>query len=111
MNMKLFQIKSIKKRRKTGEKGQALLIVLVLMLVGIVIITSTLIFMGTTLKTNKVYVDNTTSLYAAEAGIQDGIWNILNNTSASLAGLLSTVLNNPLITPSVNPDPTTPYTD
>ena len=62
MNMKLFKIKSTAKRRKNGEKGQALLIVLVLMLVGLAIITSTLIFMGTTLKTNKVYVDNTTSL-------------------------------------------------
>jgi hypothetical protein len=111
MNMKLFKIKSITKRRKNGEKGQALLIVLVLMLVGLAIITSTLIFMGTTLKTNKVYIDNTTSLYAAEAGIQDGIWNILNNTSASLAGLLTTVLNNPLETPSANPNPTIPYTD
>jgi len=81
---KFFRIGRDNRNRKTGEKGQALLIVLVLMLVGIVIITSTLIFMGTTLKTNKVYVDNTTSLYAAEAGIQDGIWNILYQTDSDI---------------------------
>ena len=85
--IKFIQTRNIKKSRENSEKGQALLFVLVLLLVGVVIVTSSLIYMGTTLKTNQVYVTNTTSLYAAEAGIQDGIWNVRYQTSSDLNGI------------------------
>ena len=87
--MKWMPTNYTKKSRKNHEQGQALLLVLVLLMVGILIITSSLMFMGTTLKTNKVYVANTTSLYSTEAGIQDGIWNMLNTSTSDLStGLL-----------------------
>jgi Tfp pilus assembly protein PilX len=71
----------MKKNRENSEKGQALLLVLVLLLVGVLIITSSLNFLGTTRKTNEVYIANTTSLYAADAGINDAEWQLENATS------------------------------
>jgi hypothetical protein len=87
---RLFRIFSHNKRRKDGEKGQVLLLVLVLLLVGILFITSTMGFMSTSFKTNLVYINNTISLYSSEAGIQDGIWNILNQSASDLASNLLT---------------------
>jgi hypothetical protein len=75
------------------------------MLVGIMFITSTMGFMGTSFKSNRVYVNNTISLYAAEAGIQDGIWNILNQTNSDLQTVFSAVTNDPTQTPANNPNP------
>ncbi len=91
---KIFQIRGMTNSQKTSEKGQALLLVLVLLLVGAIIVTSSLSFVGTSLKTNKVYIANTTSLYAAEAGIQDGIWQILNQTSSDLNLILDPISPN-----------------
>jgi hypothetical protein len=62
-----------------GEKGQALLIVLILMLVGGLIIAPLLAYMGTGIKVGKeVYEERMAELYAADAGIEDGVWNIMN---------------------------------
>jgi hypothetical protein len=62
-----------------GEKGQALLIVLVLMLVGGLIIAPLLSHIGTGLKTGKeVYEEKMYRLYAADAGIEDALWQVKN---------------------------------
>lgn len=98
---KLFKIYKHNRAFQPTEKGQVLLIVLVLMLVGILFITSTMGFMSTAFKTNQVYVNNTISLYASEAGIQDGIWNILNQTDSGLQSVLTPATG--------NPNPYTPY--
>jgi hypothetical protein len=63
------------------------------MLVGIMFITATMGFMSTSFKTNRVYINNTISLYASEAGIQDGIWNILNQSASDLATNLLKPIN------------------
>jgi uncharacterized protein (UPF0333 family) len=99
---KIFKIYKHNRVFQPTEKGQVLLIVLVLMLVGILFITSTMVFMGTSFKTNQVYVNNTISLYASEAGIQDGIWNILNQSASDLATNLLTPI-------SPNTNSFTPY--
>jgi hypothetical protein len=90
---RLFGIYGRNQRRQGGEKGQVLLLVLVLLLVGILFITSTMGFMSTSFKTNRVYINNTVSLYASEAGIQDGIWNILNQSASDLATNLLTPIS------------------
>jgi len=61
----------------------------------ILFITSTMGFMSTSFKTNQVYVKNTISLYSSEAGIQDGIWNILNQTDSGLQSVLTPATGNP----------------
>ncbi len=58
------------------QKGFALLTVLILMLVGSLIITPLLNFMGTGVKTTMVYNTKSQELYAADAGIEDGRWLI-----------------------------------
>ena len=87
--IRLFKIRCIKKSRPDREKGQVLAIVLVLLLVVSMILVATLTVVGTTIKTNRIYINNTTSLYSAEAGIQDGIWNMMNLTTNELSDPLT----------------------
>ena len=88
--MKFIKTRCNKKNDGSSEKGQALVTVLALLLLGVMIITSSLNFMGTSIKTNKVYIDNTNDLYAAEAGIQDAIHNMLYQSYSGLNTLFGT---------------------
>jgi len=58
------------------EKGQALILVVILLLVGGLIITPLLSYMGTGLIAGRVYEEKAADLYAADAGVEDGIWQI-----------------------------------
>jgi hypothetical protein len=59
------------------ETGQALIIVLVLMLVGGLIIAPLLSHVGSGIKTGKeVYEERMGLLYAADSGIEDALWQI-----------------------------------
>jgi hypothetical protein len=69
MKTECIKTEGQKKNNKSGEKGQALLLILVLLIVGIIIISSLFIFIGTSIKTNKVYINNINDLYAAELGV------------------------------------------
>jgi len=66
------------KRLARDEKGQALVMVLILLLVGGLIIGPLLSYMGTGLITGEVYETRTDELYAADAGVEDAIWKIQN---------------------------------
>jgi hypothetical protein len=87
--MKIVHIRVIKMIRKYPEKGQALIIVLVMLLLASVIIVATLGLIGVSRKTNNVYNNNTTSFYAAEAGIQDAVWVLQYQPSSDLQTTLS----------------------
>jgi len=58
------------------EKGQALLITLVLLLIGSIMIPALLSFMTSGLRTGQVYKQRTNLLYAADSGIEDAIWQL-----------------------------------
>lgn len=58
------------------EKGQALVVVLALLLIGSLTLPPVLSHIGTSLKTGKVYEDKTDELYAADSGIEDALWQI-----------------------------------
>jgi hypothetical protein len=58
------------------EGGQALLIVLVLLLVGSFILPPVLSHIGTALKSGRVYEPKFNEQYAADSGIEDGLWRI-----------------------------------
>lgn len=60
----------------SDQKGQALTMVLAFMLLSSLTITPLLSFLGTTLETNRLYEVKTDTLYAADAGIEDAIWQI-----------------------------------
>jgi Tfp pilus assembly protein PilX len=69
-------------RLKTDERGQALLIALVFMLLGSLIVTPLLSHMATGLKTGKqVYEKRMDELYAADAGVEDALWQLQQTTS------------------------------
>ena len=76
--MKIVLKKSIK-----DEKGQALILTVILMLVGSLIITSLLGFMSTGLLAGQVFEKKMDGLYAADAGVEDALWKIKNDPPAS----------------------------
>jgi len=60
-----------------NESGQgALAIVLILLMLGAIIITPLLVFMSTGLKSGQVYESKMQEFYAADAGVEDGLWQI-----------------------------------
>ena len=61
---------------RDGQSGQALILVLIFLLVGSILLVPTLDRIGTALKTNVKYEKKSDALYAADAGIDDGIWQV-----------------------------------
>ncbi len=72
-------MKTIVKRLARDEKGAALVLVLILLLISGLIIGPLLSYMGTGLITGQVYEMRTNELYAADAGAEDAVWKIQNN--------------------------------
>ena len=66
------------KRLIKDEKGQALVMVMILLLIGGLITAPLLSNVGTGLTTGEVYETRTVELYAADAGVEDAIWKIQN---------------------------------
>jgi hypothetical protein len=69
-----------------NEKGQALPIVLVLLLIGGLFTAPLLGYMGTGLIAGQVHEDRMEELYAADAGVEDAIYKIITD-DASLQAL------------------------
>ena len=80
--------KRILNKLHRDEAGQILMMVLLLMLFGSLIAGSVLPFMGTGLKVGKeVYEEKMYRFYAADAGVEDALWQIKNDQlSSRLAG-------------------------
>jgi len=64
------------KRLIRGEKGQTMIMALVLLAVGGLIIAPLLAYMSTGLISGEVYNRRTVELYAADAGVGDAVWKI-----------------------------------
>jgi hypothetical protein len=58
------------------EKGQALVLVLVVLLLGSVVVTPLLTMSAGGLLTSRVYEARSHALYAADAGVEDAVWQI-----------------------------------
>jgi hypothetical protein len=58
------------------EKGQAMLLAMILLLISGLMAAPLLARMGTGLLTGKVYQTRTAELYAADAGVEDAVWKI-----------------------------------
>jgi hypothetical protein len=72
--------------RKNGEKGQALILVLVFLLLGSLTIVPVLDHLNTALKTQTMYEEKAGSFVSADSGIEDGIWRIKYNGLQALFG-------------------------
>jgi hypothetical protein len=59
-----------------AEKGQALVLAVILLLIGGLIAAPLLAYMGTGLITGEVYEKRTAELYAADAGVEHALWKI-----------------------------------
>ena len=67
------------KRFIRDEKGAALAMALILLLIGGLISAPLLSYMGTGLLAGEVYEARTAELYAVDAGVEDAIWKIQNS--------------------------------
>ncbi len=63
-------------KKLKGQRGEILLTTLIFVLLGFTIIVPLVAFMGTGLKTGKLITQKSNALYAADAGIEDAIWQI-----------------------------------
>ncbi len=61
------------------ETGQVFILVLILLLLGGLIMAPLLGFMGTGLKSGQAYEQRMAEVYAADAGIEDATWKIMND--------------------------------
>jgi hypothetical protein len=88
------------------EKGQALLIVLILLLVGGLIIAPLLGYMSTGLKAGKIHEERMQELYAADAGVEDALYKIKSNytpfVNLDVSDNLTYTLTNPVNGKTVN---------
>jgi hypothetical protein len=62
-----------------GQKGQALVAALILLVVGGLILTPLLGLMGTGIKSGQVFEQKVDEVYAADAGVEDALWYIRND--------------------------------
>ena len=68
------------KRLIRDEKGAAMFLVLILLLIGGLIATPLLAHMGSGIIAGEVYEKRTAELYAADAGVEDAIWKIQHDS-------------------------------
>ena len=76
-------MKIIANKLNREEGGQALILTMILLLVGTLIIAPLLGFMSTGLLAGQVFEERMTELYAADAGVEDALWQLINNPPAS----------------------------
>jgi len=72
-------MKTVLTKLRRDETGQAFILVLVLLVLGALIITPLLGFMSTGLIAGQANEERMAELYAADAGIEDAIWKIMND--------------------------------
>jgi len=75
-------IKITLKKPIKEEKGQALILVLVLLLLGGLILAPLLGFMSTGLIAGQMHEERMEELYAADAGVEDALWNIKTGSAS-----------------------------
>jgi hypothetical protein len=71
-------MRTLVKRAIRDEKGAALALALVLLVVGGLVLTPLLGLMSTGLLAGQVYEKKTDELYSADAGVEDAVWRIPN---------------------------------
>jgi len=79
-------MKSAVKGLIRGERGKAMVLALILLVIGGLTATPLLAYMGSGLLAGEVYEKRTAELYAADAGVEDAVWKIQNQVD-EVAGL------------------------
>jgi hypothetical protein len=89
-------MKAVMKKIKGDENGKVLIITLILLVVGGLILTPLLGLMSTGLVAGQVYEKKTDELYAADAGVEDGIWHL--QQGGSVDDILELTINGKAVT-------------
>ena len=71
------------KQLVSSEKGQALPIVLALLILGGLTIVPSLGYITTSLKSSRMLVEGVRGAYAADAGVEDALWSLINEVPPS----------------------------
>jgi len=71
------------KQLVSSEKGQALPIVLALLILGGLTIVPSLGYITTSLKSSRMLVEGVRGVYAADAGVEDALWSLINEVPPS----------------------------
>ncbi len=79
-----------------GERGQALPVVLVLLVLGGLVIAPSLSHTATSLNSGRAMVRSVSGLYAAEAGVEDALWCLAENITVHTS--LSETINGMTVT-------------
>lgn len=74
-------IRRLVRRRSGGERGQAMIMALIALALGSLIITPTLNYMATGVKSTAIHERLTSELYAADAGVGYAMWCLKNDAS------------------------------
>ena len=74
-------MKKILNKLTRNEEGQVFVLALILLLVGGLILAPLLSYMSTGLIAGQVFEKKMEGLYAADAGVEDAIWKIMNDPS------------------------------
>jgi hypothetical protein len=83
-------MKAIVKGAIRNEKGQALILALILLAVGGLILAPLLAYMRTGLTAGEVCEVKTNELYAADAGVEDAVWKIQHQVDVPTGCYLDT---------------------
>jgi hypothetical protein len=70
------QIHKIVSRLHAAESGQAIIMVLILLVIGSLVLVPSLSLSLAAIRSNETYAAHTNELYTADSGIEDGIWRI-----------------------------------
>jgi len=76
-------ISRIQNRRAASQTGQALILVLILLLLTGVVTVPLMSNLSSGIKNGTLYENRTNTLYAADAGVQDAFWQLNNTTGNS----------------------------
>ena len=91
-----------------GEEGQALPIVLILLVIGGLIIAPTLNHVSTSLNAGRIVEENVRGIYAAEAGVEEALWYLTQQLPESIPEQLPEDVNQMQV--GIVPDPKGTYT-
>ncbi len=97
-------MKKILKELVRNEKGQALIIVLCFLAIGGLTIATLLTYMSTGLKAGQVYEKKTNEFYAADAGVENTLWQLTSgNLTVPAGGNVTSVftLNNKTVSVAI----------
>jgi hypothetical protein len=64
--------------RNRGESGQAMVIALVALAIGVLLVAGFLYFVSTSQLTSRAAREQTTNRYSADAGVEHAIWRLTN---------------------------------